>query len=536
MGKKLILTGREAREKLLEGFKLIYDSVSATAGPKGRWVNIGIPSRYSSKLTKDGVSVARFIETDGFVNEGCKIVQQSANLQLEKAGDGTTANVILTYAIAKEGLKDVSSGANPQDLKKGIELAVSKCVEYIKEKAKPVISDEEVRQVTNISANSDSELGSLVAQAINEAGDTGAVEVDDSKTTSSYVESISGYRIDSGFESNIYATSNNGFAEYDNPSVILVDGKVNYSEAVIELLSVLHNSGRPIVILATQFDDTMRQLFLENKYTGALKIIPIQISQYQKNNIKDVALLTGATLITEEMGMEIENWNTTNIGTCSKVRANKNYITFIGFDESRKEDIDKHIEALKQELKEETENENNSYEIVKLKKRIGYLTSGVHIIRVAGMSNTEIQEKKDRIDDALHAGMAAREEGIVPGGGTIFLRILSDGVLDNIKYENADQQRGIDIVRRALVYPTKIITQNADERSEWVIGTLVEGEYKDNFNYGFNAQTGQFEDMMKSGIIDPAKVSRYALQLSSKSACDLLTTEVIIIDAPVEKK
>lgn len=536
MAKKIMAKGEEARSYLLQGFKEIYDAVSITAGPKGRWVNIGTPFRSRCKLTKDGVTVARSIELDGFVNEGCKIVQQAANVQLDKAGDGTTANVILTYAIAREGLRDVSAGANPQDLKKGIELAVSKCTEYIKEKAKPIKSEEEVYQVTTISANSDTELGKLVSQAIKDAGEYGLVDVDDSKSSESYIESIAGYRIDKGFSSAYYATNEKGYAEYDNPAVILVDGKVTNLQAVAQLVSTLYSEGRAVVFLAEHFDDLIKQVFLENRFNAGLKIIPIEISQYDKKYLEDISLLTNATLITEEMGMDITNWNTNNIGTCSKVRATKNQITFIGFPKSNEEKVQEQINKLINQIDEEKENEDNAYEIQKMKKRLGYLTNGVHIIKVGGINEVEVSEKKDRIDDALHAGYAAREEGIVPGGGIIYLRILSDGVLDNIKGNNADQDRGIDIVRRALVYPTTIIVKNAGERAEWVVGTIVEGDYKSKFNYGYNAQNGAFGDMYEMGIIDPAKVSRIALESAAKSACDLLTTELIIIDKPEDKK
>lgn len=536
MAEKVIAKGREAREYLLEGLKIAYEAVGATAGPKGRNVAIQTPVNSRVRLTKDGVTVARSLELEGFVNEGLKIAKTASMIAADKSGDGTTQTIVLTYNMAKEGNIDVNSGSNPQDLKRGIELAVKKAVEYINNKSRKIQSDDEIRQVTTISANSDMEIGTVVSDAIIASGENGCVEVEDSKTSETYVESIKGYRLDKGYDSPYYSTKTNLTAEYDNPAILVVDGRINNVQAFAELLAYTHEKHQPLVVFAEQFDDLVKHIMLDNRVNNLLQIIPVQTSQFQKRNLEDIAILTGATLITEEAGMTADGWKPKYLGNCMKVKASKDYTTIIGVPEDQKSAIEAQIEKIKQEIKNEEETDENSYEILKMKKRLGYLTDGVHVIRVGGMNETELQEKKDRIDDALHAGLAAREEGIVPGGGTIFLRIISDHVLDDIETKNHDQARGVEIVKRALTSPTFKILENAGERADFVIGTLLSGEHKDTFEVGYDAQNGSFVDMFESGIIDPAQVSRIALESAAKSACDVLTTEIIICDKPKEEK
>ena len=534
MAEKLISYGREAREYLLKGLEIAYETVGSTAGPKGRNVAIQTPVKTRARLTKDGVTVAKSLELSGFENEGLKIAKTAASVSADKAGDGTTQTVVLTYAISKEGLQDVVAGANPQDLKRGIELAVKEAVKYIKDNSRPVQSDEEVKQVTTLSANSDPEIGKIVGEAISASGENGAVEVEDSRTSETYVESIKGYRVDKGYLSPYFATNEKLTAEYDNPNILVVDGKILNLQAMCELLDYFHQQGKPVVVFAETFDDLVKHVFLQNRINNGLRVIPVQVSQFQKKNLEDIAVLTGATMISEEAGQDVENWSPSMLGTCAKVKATKDYITLIGAPETQKEAIESQIVKIKEEIANEEENDDNTYEIQKMKKRLGYLTDGVHIIRVGGLNETEIQEKKDRIDDALCAGTAAREEGIVPGGGKIFLNILSSGVLDKVETANKDQARGVEILKRALTSPTEKILKNGGIKADWVIGTLVDGEHKGKFEIGFDAQNETFVDMFKEGIIDPAQVSRIALESAAKSACDVLTTEVIIIDKPVE--
>lgn len=536
MAEKLISYGREAREYLLKGLEVAYKTVGSTQGPKGRLVAIQTPVKTRIRLTKDGISVAKSLELTGFENEGLKIAKTASSICSEEVGDGTTQVVVLCRAIAKEGLADVVAGANPQDLKRGIELAVKECSKYIKEHSKPVQSTEEIIQVTTLSANSDPEIGKIVGEAIAKSGDNGAVEVEDSKTYETYIETINGYKINRGYDNPCYSTNEKLTAEYDNPMVLVVDGKILNLEAICQLLDFYHQKGQPVVVFAETFDDLVKHVFLQNRINNGLRIIPIQVSQFQKKNLDDIAALTGATKISEEMGQDVENWSPDMLGTCQKVKATKDYITLIGASETQKEAIESQIVKIKEEIANEEENDDNTYEIQKMKKRLGFLTDGVHIIRVGGVNETEVQEKKDRIDDALCAGTAAREEGIVPGGAKMYLNILNSGVLDNIKTANKDQARGVEILKRALTAPIETILKNGGIKADWVVGTLVSKENKDKFELGYDAQNEEFVDMFKEGIIDPAKVSRVALEASAKSACDVLTTEVIIIDKPEEKQ
>ena len=527
MTTKIIQFGADARNKMKAGVDTLANAVKVTLGPKGR--NVMIDKSYGApKITKDGVTVAK--ETtdlkDPFENMGAKAVKEVASKAATDAGDGTTTATVLTQAIFSEGVKMVAAGMNPMDLKRGIDKAVDAVVADLATRAKKVSKDEEIAQIATISANGDAEIGEKIANAMEKVGKEGVITVEEAKGMETEVEIVEGMQFDRGYLSPYFITNAEKMnCEYENPAILLTEGKISNLQPILPILENIAQSARPLLIIAEDVEGEALATLVVNRLRAGLKIVAVKAPGFgdrRKEMLKDIAILTGATVVSEDLGMKLENVTLDYLGTAKKIVVDKENTTIVDGVGSKEA-----IEGRCNEIRTAIENSTSEYDKEKLQERLARLAGGVAVIKIGGSSEIEVKEKKDRVDDALAATRAAVEEGIVAGGGITLLR--SEQVLENIKTDNEDQKAGINIIKKALSAPIRQICENAG-----VDGAVVVGKIKDNDNqnFGYNAQTGEFVDMLKEGIIDPAKVVRCALQDAASVSGLLLTTETMIAEAP----
>lgn len=518
--------GTEARDKMMQGVEILTKAVSSTLGPKGR--NVVIEKAYGSpRVTKDGVTVAKSIELDDRLqNMGAQMVKEVSSKTNDVAGDGTTTATVLAHAITKEGLKNVAAGLNPMDLKRGIDKAVELVVEELKKNKRDVKTNSEIAQVGTISANSDSSIGDMIASAMDKVGKDGVITVEEAKGLETTLETTEGLQFDRGYLSPYFVTEQSRMkAELENPYILFHDKKLTSLQSILPVLEAVIGTNRPILIVAEDVEGEVLATLIVNKLKGALKVAAVKAPGFgdrRKAMLEDMAILTGGTVVSEETGMKLENVTLDMLGSAEKVVVTKDDTTVVGGNGSTE-----NIQARISQLKAQAEDTDSEYDREKLEERVAKLSGGVAVIRVGGASEVEVKEKKDRIDDALHATKAAAEEGIVAGGGTALL--FASRVLEGVKGDNTDQTVGISIVKRACEAPIRAIASNAG-----LDGVLVAGKLKeqDNPAWGFNAQNGEYCDMFEAGIVDPTLVVRSTLQNAGSVASLFLTTEASIFDIP----
>ncbi len=523
---KNIEFGTSAREKMLKGVETLAKTVKATLGPKGR--NVILDKAYGApKITKDGVSVAKEIElADKFENMGAQLVKEVAQKTADKAGDGTTTATVLAEAIIKEGCKAVAAGMNPMDLKRGIDLAVEAVVEDVKSRSVMIKSSEEVAQVGTISANGDTSIGEYLARAMEKVGNDGVITVEDAKGLDTELDVVEGMQFDRGYLSPYFVTNpDKMICEYDAPFILLYDKKISTLQPLVPILEAVMQSGKAVVIVAEDVEGEALATLVVNRLRGGLKICAVKAPGFgdrRKAILEDIAILTGGQVISEDLGMKLENVTLDMLGTAKRVEISKDDTTIIDGDGEK--DL---IEARVNQIKKQIEETSSDYDREKLQERLGKLSGGVAVIKVGGASEVEVKEKKDRIDDALHATRAAVKEGVVAGGGCALL--YATKALEQVNVANQDQKVGVDIIRRALQAPIRQIAENAGVDGALVVGKLLEST---DTNFGYNAQKGEYVDMIKTGIIDPTKVVRTALQDAASVGGLVITTEAMVAEAP----
>ena len=526
MAAKEVKFGRSAREKMLRGVDILADAVKVTLGPKGR--NVVIDKSFGApRITKDGVTVAKEIELeDKFENMGAQMVREVASKTNDIAGDGTTTATVLAQAIVREGAKAVAAGMNPMDLKRGIDLAVSEVVKDLQAKAKKINTSEEVAQVGTISANGEKQIGLDIAEAMQKVGNEGVITVEEAKTAETELEVVEGMQFDRGYLSPYFVTNpEKMIADLDDAYVLLHEKKLSNLQAMLPVLEAVVQTGKPLLIIAEDVEGEALATLVVNKLRGGLKIAAVKAPGFgdrRKAMLEDIAILTGGTVISEDLGIKLENVTLTMLGRAKKVAIEKENTTIIDGVGSKAE-IDGRVAQIRAQIEETT----SDYDREKLQERLAKLAGGVAVIRVGGSTEVEVKEKKDRVDDALHATRAAVEEGILPGGGVALLRAVK--ALDNLSTANQDQRVGVEIVRRAVEAPVRQIAENAGAEGSVIVGKLRE---KAEFSYGWNAQTGEYGDLYAQGVIDPAKVVRTALQDAASVAGLLVTTEAMIAEKP----
>ena len=526
---KIIKYNTEARELLKKGVDQLANAVKVTLGPKGR--NVVIEKKFGApQITKDGVTVAKEVELeDKFENTGAQLVKSVASKTGDDAGDGTTTATILTQAIVTEGLKNVTAGANPMDLKHGIDKAVAKVVEYIKNNAE-VVGDnyDKIEQVATVSANNDPEIGKLLADAMRKVSKDGVITVEDSKTRDTTIGVTEGMQFDRGYLSSYFVTDTDKMeCEMEDPYILIYDKKISNLKEFLPILQPAAESGRPLLVIAEDVDSEALTTLVVNRLRGSLKICAVKAPGFgdrRKAMLEDIAMLTGGVVISEEKGLKLEQATLEMLGSAKKVTVNRDNTTIVG-GAGAKENIQERVNQIKNEI----ENTKSSYDKEKLQERLAKLAGGVAVLYVGANSEVEMKEKKDRVDDALCATRAATEEGVVVGGGTTYIR--AQKALEGLKGDNADEQTGINIVCRAIEEPLRQIVTNAGGEGAVVVDKVRQGEG----DYGYNAREDKYEDLRKAGVIDPAKVERVALENAASIAGMFLTTECLIVDKPEEK-
>jgi chaperonin GroEL len=520
----------EAREKMLRGVDILANAVKVTLGPKGR--NVVINKSFGApRITKDGVTVAKEIELeDKFENMGAQIVCEAAKKQNDQAGDGTTTATVLAQAIVREGVKAVATGVNPMDLKRGIDKAVAEVVADVAKRAKKVKGNDEIEQVGTISANGDTEIGKMIAEAMAKVGNEGVITVEEAKSLHTELEVVEGMQFDRGYLSPYFITNADKMVcELENPYILFNEKKLSNLQAMLPVLEAVVQSGRPLLIIAEDVEGEALATLVVNKLRGGLKVAAVKAPGFgdrRKAMMEDMAILSAGQVISEDLGIKLENVTLNMLGQAKKVRITKDDTTLIDGKGAKKD-----IEARVAQIKAQIEETSSDYDKEKLQERLAKLAGGVAVIRVGGATEVEVKERKDRVDDAMHATRAAVEEGVVAGGGSALL--YATKVLASLKGDNADQQVGIDIVRKAIQSPIRQIAANAGKEGAIIVGKLM--DQKDT-NFGYDAQNDNYCDMVKAGIIDPAKVVRTALQDAASVAGLLITTEAMIADAPEDKK
>jgi chaperonin GroEL len=526
MAAKEVKFNTEAREKMLRGVDILANAVKVTLGPKGR--NVVIDKSFGApRITKDGVSVAKEIELeDKFENMGAQMVREVASKTNDLAGDGTTTATVLAQAIVKEGAKAVASGMNPMDLKRGIDKAVDAVVAELKANARKISKNDEIAQVSTISANGDAEIGRFLAQAMEKVGNEGVITVEEAKTAETELEVVEGMQFDRGYLSPYFVTNQDKMrVEFDEPYVLIHEKKLSNLQALLPVLEAVVQSGKPLVIIAEDVEGEALATLVVNKLRGGLKVAAVKAPGFgdrRKAMLEDIAILTGGTAISEDLGIKLENVTLDMLGRAKKVVIEKENTTIVDGAGSKAE-----IEGRVKQIKAQIEETTSDYDREKLQERLAKLAGGVAVIRVGGATEVEVKEKKDRVDDALHATRAAVEEGILPGGGVALLR--AQKALDSIQTDNVDQKHGVEIVRRAIEAPVRQIAENAGAEGSIIVGKLRE---KADFAFGWNAQTDEYGDLFAQGVIDPAKVVRTALQDAASVAGLLVTTEAMIAEKP----
>ncbi|MBI5474255.1 MAG: chaperonin GroEL [Ignavibacteriae bacterium] len=531
MAAKNIQYSSDARASLKRGVDQLADAVKVTLGPKGR--NVVIDKKFGAPtVTKDGVTVAKEIELENpLENMGAQMVREVASKTSDVAGDGTTTATVLAQAIVREGMKNVAAGANPMDLKRGIELAVTKVVEGLKELSKPVdkTSKKEIAQVGAISANNDTLIGDLIADAMMKVGTDGVITVEEAKGTDTQIDVVEGMQFDRGYLSPYFVTDAETMeAVLENPMILIHDKKISSMKDLLPILEKVAQTGSPILVISEDVEGEALATLVVNKLRGTLRVAAVKAPGFgdrRKAMLEDIAILTGGTVISEEQGYKLENATISYMGKAKKVSIDKDNTTIVE-GAGKKEDIKKRINEIKAQIEKTT----SDYDREKLQERLAKLSGGVAVLKIGAATEVEMKEKKARVEDALHATRAAVEEGIVPGGGVAYLRAATK--LNNVKTENEDQTTGVEIVRRALEEPIRQIVANAGLEASVIVNKVKEG--KDD--YGFNAYNEQYENLIKSGVIDPTKVSRTALENAASVAALLLTTEATIVEKPEEKK
>ncbi|MBA2934488.1 chaperonin GroEL [Sphingomonas sp. CGMCC 1.13654] len=530
MAAKDVKFASDARDRMLRGVDVLANAVKVTLGPKGR--NVVIDKSYGApRITKDGVTVAKEIElADKFENMGAQMLREVANKQNDKAGDGTTTATVLAQAIVREGAKAVAAGMNPMDLKRGIDLAVGAVVKDLESHARKVSANSEIAQVATISANGDEEVGRILAEAMDKVGNEGVITVEEAKSLATELETVEGMQFDRGYLSPYFITNAEKLkVELDDPYILIHEKKLSNLQALVPLLEKVVQSGRPLLIIAEDVEGEALATLVVNKLRGGLKVAAVKAPGFgdrRKAMLEDIAILTGGNVVSEELGTKLENVTVNMLGRAKKVTIDKDNTTIID-GVGTKADIDARVAQIRQQIDTTT----SDYDREKLQERLAKLAGGVAVIRVGGATEVEVKEKKDRVDDALHATRAAVEEGVLAGGGIPLLRAIK--ALDGIKAANDDQQSGIDIVRRALRAPARQIAENAGEDGAYIVGKLLESQ---DYNWGFNAATGEYQDLVKAGVIDPAKVVRTALQDAASVAALLITTEALVAELPKDEK
>ena len=526
MAVKEIKFGSDARAKMLKGVEILAKTVKVTLGPKGR--NVILDKSYGApKITKDGVSVAKEIElADKFENMGAQLVKEVAQKTADKAGDGTTTATVLAEAIINEGCKAVAAGMNPMDLKRGIDMAVDAVVADVKSRSKAIKTSEEIAQVGTISANGDRTIGEYLAQAMEKVGNEGVITVEDAKGLETELEVVEGMQFDRGYLSPYFVTNPEKMnCEFDNPYILLYDKKLSNLQAMIPVLEAVVQSSRPLLIIAEDIEGEALATLVVNRIRGGLKVCAVKAPGFgdrRKAMLEDIAILTGGQVISEDLGMKLENVTLADLGTCKKVEVTKDETTVIDGDGQK--DL---IKARADQIRKQIEETSSDYDREKLQERLAKISGGVAVIKVGGASEVEVKEKKDRIDDALHATRAAVKEGVVAGGGVALL--YSHKALESLSPANQDQRVGIDIIRKAIQAPIRQIAENAGVDGAVVAGKLMEST---DTNFGYNAQSGEYTDMIKAGRVDPTEVVRTALQDAASVAGLLITTESMVTEAP----
>jgi len=526
---KEIIFNTEARDELKKGVDKLANAVKVTLGPKGR--NVVIEKKFGApQITKDGVTVAKEVELeDKYENTGAQLVKSVASKTGDDAGDGTTTATILAQAIITEGLKNVTSGANPLDLKKGIDKAVKAVVGHIKETAEQVDDNyDKIEQVATVSANNDKEIGELLADAMRKVSKDGVITIEESKSTDTHIGVVEGMQFDRGYLSGYFVTDTDKMeCVMENPYILIYDKKISSLKDFLPILQPAAESGRPLLVIAEDVDSEALTTLVVNRLRGGLKICAVKAPGFgdrRKAMLEDIAILTKGLVISEEKGLKLEQATLDMLGTCDKVVVTKDNTTIVNGAGDKKQ-----IEDRVNQIKNEIANTTSSYDKEKLQERLAKLAGGVAVLYVGANSEVEMKEKKDRVDDALCATRAAIEEGVVAGGGTTYIR--AQEALSNVKGDNADEQTGINIVRRAIEEPLRQIVFNAGGEGAVVVQKVREGKG----DYGYNARTDTYEDMRKAGVIDPAKVARVALENAASIAGMFLTTECLIVDKPEEK-
>ena len=529
MASKDVKFGRDARERILRGVDILADAVKVTLGPKGR--NVVIDKSYGApRITKDGVTVAKEIELkDKFENMGAQMLREVASKTNDIAGDGTTTATVLAQAIVREGMKSVAAGMNPMDLKRGIDLAVAKVVEDLKARSKPVAGTKEIAQVGSIAANGDTIVGEKIAEAMDKVGKEGVITVEEAKGLEFELDVVEGMQFDRGYLSPYFITNPEKMSvELADPFILIHEKKLSNLQAMLPILESVVQSGRPLLIIAEDIEGEALATLVVNKLRGGLKVAAVKAPGFgdrRKAMLEDIAILTGGEMISEDLGIKLENVTIAMLGTAKRVTIDKDTTTLVD-GAGDKSGIEGRVTAIRQQI----ENTTSDYDREKLQERLAKLAGGVAVIKVGGSTEVEVKERKDRVDDALHATRAAVEEGIVPGGGTALL--YATRAIEGLKGANDDQTRGIDIIRKALYAPVRQIAANAGHDGAVISGKLLDG---DDQNLGFNAQTDVYENLVTAGVIDPTKVVRTALQDAASVAGLLITTEAAVSEMAEDK-
>jgi chaperonin GroEL len=526
MSAKEVKFNSDAREKMLKGVDILADAVKVTLGPKGR--NVVLEKSFGApRITKDGVTVAKEIELeDKFENMGAQMLREVASKTSDIAGDGTTTATVLAQAIVKEGAKSVAAGANPMDLKRGIDLAVNAVVSELKAKSRKLTSNDEVAQVGTISANGDQEIGRMIAEAMKKVGNEGVITVEEANSLESELEVVEGMQFDRGYVSPYFITNaEKMLVELEDPYILIHEKKLAGLQPMLPLLETVVRSGKPLLIIAEEVEGEALATLVVNKLRGGLKVAAVKAPGFgdrRKAMLEDIAVLTGGEVISEDLGIKLENVTPAMLGRAKRVSIDKDNTTIVD-GAGKKNDIEARIKQIKQQIEETT----SDYDKEKLQERLAKLAGGVAVIKVGGATEAEVKERKDRVDDAMHATRAAVEEGILPGGGVALLRAAK--ALEQLNAVNDDQRTGIRIVRRALEAPARQIASNAGEDGSIIVGKIVDNK---SYAWGYDAESGTYGDLVGSGIIDPTKVVRTALQDAASVAGLLITTEAMVAEKP----
>jgi chaperonin GroEL len=526
MSAKEVKFSVDARDRMLHGIDTLTHAVRVTLGPKGR--NVILDKSFGApRITKDGVTVAKEIELeDKFENMGAQMVREVASKTSDQAGDGTTTATVLAHAIVREGAKAVAAGMNPMDLKRGVDLAVETIVTDLQKNSKNVTSNEEIAQVGTISANGDVEIGRFIADAMKKVGNEGVITVEEAKSLETELEVVEGMQFDRGYISPYFVTNADKMrVEMEDPYILIYEKKLSGLQELLPLLEAVVQASKPLLIISEDIEGEALATLVVNKLRGGLKVAGVKAPGFgdrRKAMLEDIAILTGGTMISADLGIKLENVTINMLGRAKKVMIDKENTTVVG-GAGKKADIQARISQIKAQIEETT----SDYDREKLQERLAKLAGGVAVLRVGGATEIEVKERKDRVDDAMHATRAAVEEGILPGGGVALLRGIK--ALEKLKVHNDDQRTGIEIVKKALSWPTRQIAANAGEDGSIVVGKILE---KDTYAFGYDAQTGEYGNLVSKGIIDPTKVVRIALQGAASIAGLLITTEAMVAELP----